>query len=55
VYLIKVYFYIKYVTQIDKKEKWMNRLYLKFVTQTKFFRQTNRSGQTFKNIKSYLK
>jgi len=33
--VINVYLYIKYVVQIEKKEKLMNIHYLKFVTQTR--------------------
>jgi hypothetical protein len=53
VYLINVYIYIKYVAQIEKKEKWMNGLYLKFSKQTRLLdrlicqtRLLKRSGQT---------
>jgi len=51
--VINVYLYIKYVVQIEKKEKWMNELYLKFVTQTRLLdrligqaRLLKRLGQT---------
>jgi len=53
VHLINVYLYIKYVAQIEKKEKWMNRLYLKFITQTKLLDRL--IGQTFKKDMSDLK
>jgi len=53
VYLINVYLYIKYVAQIEKKEKWMNGLYLKFATQIRLLDML--IGQTMVLKRSGLK